>query len=343
MSAVPVALGVKRAMAPKAGLRTAICLQVDNSNPGDSISGLTARGLFLAAVENVIFDSWFMKEEGPFDYERLQLPRFDYSLVLCTPWIWDGAQRSIKYKILADFVKKINPRKRLALGVGSSYLLHYNNCGNEDYVGQITAEATAEYWTKLDKIICRDRLAYFIFSKIVPEHKLLTLPCPSFYVAQVFAIPHQPERDDLLTFCMVSPDSPWGLNPAHARAAMAYQDELVGSGIDTLTILDRDRRAFIARYGRPPTHDIRQPLDIVRCLARYRKLTSGRVHACMPALSLGLATDIIPLDSRALTAHHLGAKPVAIGLERSECFAEPLPRLSLEQMCTQLREAAHID
>src|SRR6187200_1971154 len=101
-------------------MKTAISLLVDNGNSGDSIANLSGRGLFLAALEKVIFDSWYIVEAGPFEYNKLRLPHFDYSLVLCTPWIWDGAHKSKKYEILLDFVRKSGARKRLALGVGSS-------------------------------------------------------------------------------------------------------------------------------------------------------------------------------------------------------------------------------
>lgn len=323
-------------------MRTAISLQVDNGNAGDTIATLAGRGLFCTAIGQVLFDTWFIVEEEPFKYNKLSLPRYDYAMALCTPWIWDRAHLSTKYSILLDFQQNIKSEKKIALGVGSSFLLDYDNSSQEKFIGQITTNSSKYYWNFFDKIICRDALAYELYSRIVSEEKLLILPCPSFYISQLFEIPHQPSKDQLLVFCHVSTANMWGLKQPHANAVMSYQDDLVRSGVDTATMIDRDHEAFVERYGRPPTVRLRHPLDVVRRIARYRRLVSARVHACMPALSLGLAVEIIPLDSRALTAIHLGAKPIAVGLDRLERYAQSIPPLSLEEMCAEVRDFAAI-
>jgi hypothetical protein len=317
---------------------TAMCLQVDNGNVGDSIASLGGRGLFLKAFGSVILDSWYLKEP-PLPYPGIPFIPMDYAMVLCTPWIWDQAYLSPKYLALKDFSECVRAGRYLALGAGSSYLLDYTG-GKGAYYDEKTGVICAKYWEKFDHIICRDRLAQHIFSHMVGPDKVSLMPCPSFYIAQTFEIVATREQDHILAFCDVSEKTWKHVKPRIREAAMAYQDNLVRQGIDVLAMTPQDRDTFRERYGRQPTYIHFDPLDVVNCLARYRKATSARVHACMPSLSLGLDVDIIPIDSRSLTAHHLGAKVVGTELEQMAKFAEPIERISFDDACALLRRIA---
>ncbi len=314
-------------------MKTIMTLLATNGNPGDSLANLGARALFVTALKNVILDSWYLIDGDLFPYQNLSFPRFDYSLLLCTPWLWDGAHASAKYKILRNFTKKIDCQKRLAIGVGASFVLEYDSSGRQEFFNQL-----APYWKDFDSIICRERFAYHLYSQFMAEDKIMLMPCPSYYASQLFGIAPMHEKDELLAFGFVSPKVTPGVTPPQASSAMAYQDKLVAQGIDVLTVTDVDYLSFVERYSRAPTFNIRHPLDIARTIATYSSLTSTRVHCCMPAVSLGLDVKIIPLDTRALTAISLGAVPIILSLGKAEKFSQAILVPSVEEVCIKIRD-----
>lgn len=318
-------------------LKLSIALQVDNGNPGDSVAAYSCKGIISSSGEGAIFDTWALKEAEPFNYDGFVFPEYDLSVITCTPWIWHDADNSAKYAILRDYVSTINTRKLIAFGVGSAYNLDHNN-NQERYAGEIETRSTLDVWGKVDKVVCRDRLAYLIYSEMLGSDKVELLPCPSFYSSQVFGVQPDPVHERLLVFCNITPETQWGMQPGDVQIAMDLQDKLVSSGVPTMTMTDGDYDSFVQRYGKKPAHDLRSPKRIIETIARYHSLISARVHACMPALSLGMDVDIIPLDSRSLTAIQVGANAVAIDMKVMGRYKEEIPKLSLSAMRARTAE-----
>ena len=245
--------------------------------------------------------------------------------------MWQAAGRSRKYAILSDYLTSVTAGKRIAFGIGSAYNLDHNR-PEETFSGEMETQTTHEVWSKVDKIVCRDRLAHLIFLNMFGPEKVDILPCPSFYSAQIFKVLPDAVEERLLVFCNVSPETQWGIQPEDVRIAMELQDKLVASNIPTLTMTDGDQESFQRRYGKMPSHNLRSPRAIIAAIAGYHSLISARVHACMPALSLGMEVDIIPLDSRALTAIHLGANAVAIDMKVMGRYKQSIEPIRLDQM-----------
>lgn len=230
--------------------------------------------------------------------------------------------------------------KKTAIGVGASFLLHHLGL-DDSYPGQSAARACQEFWESFDLVVCRDRLAAKLFGEVLPSERVLLLPCPSYYSAQVFGVTAQQTSSDLLVWADVSAENFHGLREADVIAANALQDELIHAGYGVMTMFERDAVAFRHRFGRAPDADVRTPRDILLEIARHRSLVSPRVHACLPALSLGLDTSIISLDSRALTAVGLGAKPVGTALDHMAAFASPIELVTREQCVEMIAERTH--
>lgn len=319
------------------GLNVGIALQVGGWNSGDTLPTYSGRQLLQAAAHPLSLDSWFLHEPAPLDLTRFEMVPYDLAAVICTPWLWDQAASSRKYDILRGFTARMSVPRKVAIGVGSSFLLHNLDVG-EAAPGQNAARLCASDWADFSMIVCRDRLAAHLFSGIVPEDRVVTLPCPSFYSARIFGIEHMPIHPDLLVYADISPENYWGTLDSDLRLAIETQDKLVRDGVHVMTMLERDRIGFANRFGRQPDADVRSPREILRYIAQFRTLTSVRVHACMPALSLGLDVSIIPLDSRALTATGAGATPIAVSLKEVEPFSRALPPTSMETYIDILRD-----
>jgi len=321
-------------------MKRAICLQAGNGNAGDSVANLGCRGLFMKLFQNgVIYDSYHMAEPEALRYDLIQFYRNEFALVLCTPWIWDRCETSVKYEILKDFNKRATADRRLALGLGSAYHLDSDQIDKKTGVWDPrTIEMVQEYWEGYEHIVCRDRLAYHMFGQFIPEDRLTIMPCPSFYISQVFDIKPKKIKSEVLVYAEINSQIFWKIREDQVQKPMDYQDKLIKDGIDVITMIPRDRDHFRDTYGREPTYHVVDPLDIVNTIGEYSKLISPRVHACMPALSLGLDVEIIPLDTRALTAVHLGAKPIINSLELAEEFSAPIEPMSLEAVQELLRK-----
>lgn len=320
---------------PLSNISVGISLQAGNWNPGDGISTYSGRELLSSAFQRASIDTWFMFESKPLAYDGFDFLEYDFSVVMCTPWLWDQAASSRKYNILRTFNNSIASKKRIALGVGASFLLHHRGA-DESYPGQASAIECSADWQSFDLIICRDRLALRLYKEIVPEERVMLLPCPSYYVAEHFGIDASKSGSHLLVFADVASDNYWGVQEKDIKVTNDHQEAMILAGYPVMTMFDRDYRVFKQRYGREPDANLRSPREIVTEIARHGALTSPRVHACMPALSLGLTTNILALDSRALTAIGLGATSVGPALYEMEAFCERIDAIDREQFVSSI-------
>lgn len=194
--------------------------------------------------------------------------------IVGTPWFWDGCHSSAKYSWLENQLDAYPEAKFIAVGIGSCLALRSSiDC----LLGGETAEACKRIWSRFKKITVRDPLTFEFLTAIGIECKLL--PCPSV----LYPLPEVGSTPGTELFI----DAPcW-------HAGMENERGLIHApGGD--------------RFNYQPGPCDRRRLDaVLSFFMGYESIVSARVHALMPLI--GQRTlSIIPLDSRVLTATHLG-------------------------------------
>lgn len=97
--------------------------------------------------------------------------RPDDVIIAGTPWLWDGCERSAKYKLLAEIAAL--PGRKVALGIGSCLRL---GLGIEQHLPH-ASPTIADCWRMFDVITTRDSIAHEWLNALGIDNALL--PCPS--------------------------------------------------------------------------------------------------------------------------------------------------------------------
>lgn len=194
--------------------------------------------------------------------------------IVGTPWFWDGCHSSAKYSWLSNQLEAYPEAKFIAVGIGSCLAL---GSAVDCLLGGETAESCKRIWSRFKKITVRDPLTLEFLTAIGIECKLL--PCPSV----LYPLPEVGSAPGTELFI----DAPcWHSGMEKER--------------DLIHVPGGDRFDY-----RPGPCDLRKLDAMLRFFMGYESIVSARVHALMPLIGRR-KVSIIPLDSRALTATHLG-------------------------------------
>ncbi|MEZ5964211.1 MAG: hypothetical protein R3F56_10235 [Planctomycetota bacterium] len=275
----------------------------DHHNPGDTITDLGVRAL-VSAMFGVHHATQVMLRDDV-DVSRYVLAPSDILVVSGTPWLWDGFRDAPKARHLAALLARDRSSLRLALGIGSCYLPGATPPAN-------TAAGIEHLFGAFDAVVCRDALAYELCRPVLGARAHLRA-CPSVHAAAALGIEGRAREELALVY--VDPLHCFGSDyvPADVQRQVAQkQVELLRQGAHAVCMTAVDARSFRARFGEPHCAD-RSPRAILRTLAKYRRVVSGRVHGAVPARALGAEVEIFPLDSRVLTATLVGCRPIDLG------------------------------
>lgn len=232
--------------------------------------------------------------------------RYDLIVVCGTPWLWDSFQNSVKYKNLLTCFNTHGDAKRLFLGIGSCLTLE----AAEDLIileRKEEVKGIRELFSKAT-VICRDTLALTKLHRAGID-KLNLLPCPAYfcYGDEVQSINKLPESSmygrNVLIFQdpskSISKDS-W-VNPDKIKA---YYDEVLDFYKEYdpdvyCTFADEVPAAVSLGLIRPVI--LRSEDHTLEVMRTAKRVLSGRIHCAIPAIVKGAITNIMPLDSRAMT------------------------------------------
>lgn len=277
----------------------------DHHNPGDTLSDVGVRALSTAMFGAHHATQVMLRDDV--DVGRYALPPADVLVVAGTPWLWDRFQDSPKARQLHAILARQRATLRLVLGAGSCYL---PGCRP----GRDTTAAIAQLFGTFDAVVCRDVLAFVLCREALGDRALLR-PCPSVHAAEAYGVAAEPTRELALVY--VDPWHCFGSDYLDAdvqrRVALA-QVELLRRGADAVCMTPVDARSYRARFGEPVVAT-RDPRTLLRTLARYRRVVSGRVHGAVPARAMGAEVELFPLDSRALTATFVGCRLADLGVD----------------------------
>ena len=195
-------------------------------------------------------------------------------ILIGTPWFWDGCQISEKYQWLEQQLDAHPGSRFIALGIVSCLSL---GSPIEWLLKGETVEPCKRIWSRFKTITVRDPLAYEFLTAIGVESKLL--PCPSVLCLLPDVTPTPGSELFIDATC-------WHKSMEEARSAIHVP------GGDRFTyqsgLCDSNRLDSMLRFW-----------------MGYESIVSVRIHAILPLLQ-ARKISVVPTDSRALTATHLG-------------------------------------
>jgi hypothetical protein len=306
----------------------------DNHNPGDTITDIGVRGLMSTALGPHYPVSVMLRDDVP--VERYRLPPSDVLVLSGTPWVWDSFAQCPKVKALQHILARDESSLRIVMGAGSCYLPGYPP-------GKSDIAAVRQVFGSFDAIFCRDRLAYEVFEEALGE-RARWRPCPASYAAEVLGI--TASRHEELALVFLDPYHCFNgsfQSPETQAAIMDHQIGLMQAGARVVCMTEGDASFYRSRFGEPHLASAR-PKEIVEYLGRFQHVVSGRIHGAVPPLSMGARCEVLPLDSRILTATALGATVRDVGTDLDWGSAELLEQKAeipeLGAFATEIRALA---
>jgi len=276
------------------------CRDVPSCNIGDRMVWLGARSRLMPGRHRCLF--YFIPE----DRVEPILKKTDVLVLTGTPWLWGDCERSHKFLWVDRVLRRFHGPK-LALGIGSCYPLDWD-------LDRILNSGTGwplvkDFLNQFDLIKVRDQLASDLLTALEIPHELE--PCPSWQAARTLRVKSQSEDYDVaVLYDPAAGISAGTLGADFFRRWDKYWVKRSQGSTRVLSIHPADT-SYAQRLGlrAEPVASCRRLLEI---LSRCRRVYSGRVHAAIPALSMGKDAYVAAVDSRASTAFALGAKPIEI-------------------------------
>jgi hypothetical protein len=232
---------------------------------------------------------------------------FDIIVLTGTPWLWDLCTKSKKYQDLEEFLGTFKSKGPIiGLGLGSCYPLRFSQTVLNSIIKE--RDDLKKIYSQFDYISTRDSLAAFVLRSIGIKADFEV--CPSFYAFQ--KIKHKKnnmDNENLLIF----------QDPAKSISREVLSQEEVNQIIEWQVTQYRNRITKIIcitfKDYETAVKIWPEEVELISDFEKYvnlisisKKVISPRIHACIPAFSLGKEVEIVPIDTRALTAAACGIK-----------------------------------
>lgn len=312
-------------------MKTVAYFHDDNGNIGDTATVMGCHALMHGAIGAHYPISYCTRIASVMP--TVVLPKIDIAVLCGGPWLWEGCLPTAKYDMLREFLKLTQAPLNIALGLGASYVLNT--------VPEIDAELLS-FWNQFQFIACRDSLAAHLLQPINAD----LWPCPSYYGTENLRLPTSaPVNDSVLVYTALEneksvPTAKY-LEPKAAEAYSKFQEEWLAEKKPVMVCTWPDRSTFVERYSREPDIYAIDPASAVQHLVLYRKVFTARVHCALMASALGLESYLFTVDSRALTAFHVGSEPL---LSRYPSFPSvPFAMIPQSQAVNIIQTVTHTD
>lgn len=271
-------------------MNTVIYYRDSNGNPGDTCSNMGCQLLLSKAIGPHYTVSYYANQ--PFSLD-MPLSVNDVAVVCGSPWLWNHCETSAKYALLRNFLKLADAKVKVVVGLGSSYTLDTT-----------PDPLTCDVWRDFDLVLCRDRLAAQLLAN--QGVASLTVPCPAFFAGRQLAR-HRPAESKLLVYTAFASSVP-GSNFADQGRITEYDNwqlDWLKRGFPTLAMTVPDYEDLVRR-GFEPRYYSTDPRSFAAIMALHHEVYSGRVHGAIVAKAIGCDSYLFPIDSRSVTAAHLG-------------------------------------
>lgn len=238
----------------------------------------------------------------------------DVFVVVGQPWLWDQCCRTKKYRTLRAVIDLCKCHRREAIGIGASYPLAWEDYRFLKYQHDEECHILRKVWRQFDRIAVRDHLAKEMFDILgVPcVHE----PCPSHLAADYLGVKPGPRGENLLVYYDLMAGTghetmgeqqaqAWSRLVLDAVERYRIKDVICvcGHEVEAAAAIGLKAESFQeAAVDSDDTTSIRRLLER---LAVAGDVVSGRVHAAIPAKTLGRRVVVLPVDSR----HHTTGLP----------------------------------
>jgi len=280
-------------------MKTIAYFHDDNGNIGDTMTVMGCHALMNDALGVHYPISWCSRIAEPM--KAVVLPEIDAAVVCGGPWLWDNCLKSQKYDLLRDFLERTKAPINIALGLGASYVITHPKPER--------SQELVDFWQRFNFIACRDALA----ADLLKELNADLWPCPTFYTGESLRPVIDSAKESVLVYTAL--DNPRSVPTAKYADAesvntyLRFQEQWITEGKPVAVVTWVDRDDFVTRYSRQPDVYANSPKQAAHNLTEFKNVYTARVHAAILAASLKLNSHLFAVDSRALTAYHLGVKP----------------------------------
>jgi len=307
-------------MKPK---RTLIIHPNNDYNCGDQITFLGSKALLTKALggpqnlDIVQFDMERAVREIDTYVSEYDWGEIDLVVLAGSPWLWDACERSIKYKLILDALKRYPNAKKIGLGLGSCFSkeCHYNIAYEEAskyFLNTDLAKLTLHnIYSHFDYLLVRDYFAKQIFD-MIEINSIYTYDTSAY--AYNFIGPKKNKGDKKVLFFY---DPSKGISQKHLDFTptkyVEYQlewaktnnaDIYVNNTADKATLNNLGINCFFSVDLNFLSHKFQE----------YDKMLSGRIHMAVLGFLSGIPNIIVlPVDSRFMTILKLGIKVHWIG------------------------------
>lgn len=292
----------------------------DRANPGDTLTLSGATSCLREATSERIC-------RIPPSLPESYVPRFDNTtevraiILAGSPWVWDCCEYSAKYSLVWNLHEAFPKAKLIGLGLGSCFMREmYLQILNDDNEW-LELTDIAGLFDKFSFVSCRDVLAQRIFQKLGIKSVLLNDICCCSPRAikteqntseQSLLVFHDPSKS-LSSECVKTETVKRfiGTQLSWAREHLA---DVICEAILEGAVLQKEICPFIATTNLA---------TLTKKLSAAGIVLSGRVHMAILAKLLGAEVQLLPVDSRFLTALRFGVEPMYLG--------EPWPDVVVEK------------
>ena len=274
----------------------------DHTNSTDGVIVAGTRKLLRLIFGHYDFDYCDIDRPRPLlEEEHKGFNRYDLIVVIGTPWLWEGFEKSIKWNNLKQLLSEHKGTKVIFLGIGSCY---FHNFYLTKLKNQAIEEIKEVYKDAL--IIVRDSLAQRKFKQAGLDVPLLL--CPSYFAYHGRLHRYFPRDKNILVW----------YDPTVGLSQSGWQDkEILERYFDVnlefynkyepevYTHLTKEIPLAI-KIGLPQPKLIGGWENTLTIMSTADRVLSGRVHCAVPALVSGCVTGLFYIDSRSKTVSDFG-------------------------------------
>ncbi len=261
-----------------------LCVCARNTYPGDTLSDIGAQYLLRQ-----LFPGDYQFQIRSMDDSR-NAPPCDVLVVCGMSWTRPGLAATRQGELLARLVKETSPKLKIALGIGSYYLL-------SDVPSERDLKQLRDAFKLFDLVVCRDQFCQDVLHSVGAPAVLAQ--CPSVFAPQAMRIRRRCTSDTLVIFQngMSRPDD------VVVRKLFAQASRVL---CITRDCISRAKELCSPQVQLCTSND---PRYIMNMIASHRRLISFSPQAAMTGLSLNVNTTVLALETSILAPLNFGAKP----------------------------------
>lgn len=254
-----------------------------------------------------------------------------------SPWLWEACEKTLKYKILTDAIKRYPRAIKVALGLGSCFSRKSYEClrfdpDNHILFNNSSRERLNNIFSKFDYILVRDKLAQFIFTKLgIKSIYSYDTSLYAYHFFESLINSNVQRRKKVLFFYDVSKGISKNALDFYALDYIHYQVDWAKKHNADIYVNSTGDKDTLDSLGVKSTFSVDLQF-LYSKFFEYEEMLTGRVHmGVLGFLSRIPQITLLPVDTRFMTTLKLGVKIKFIG-EKYKDFPVEVSRDILENI-----------